>query len=159
MTFFNKVRGQGMNNFDAPAGSTQTQLNAATVLTAQSNDAAILLVEDDKVLRRYLEVLLRRAGYTVTTAADGIEAIKIAFSSRVAAVVTDAVMPRLGGHELCRILRSNKEHARLPVILLSGVALDASATDACPHADAQLTKPVRADELINCLKQLLGRAA
>lgn len=154
-----------MNNFDAPATSTPAQLNItqtqldAAMLPVQSDDATILLVEDDKVLRRYLEVLLRRAGYTVLTAADGIEAIKLAFSSKVAAIVTDAIMPRLGGHELCRILRSNKEHARLPVVLLSGIAQDDSApASSCEYADVQLTKPVRADELIDCLKRLLARA-
>jgi CheY-like chemotaxis protein len=148
-----------MNNFDMQAVSTQTHFNAA-VLQAQSNEATILLVEDDKILRRYLEVLLRRAGYSVVSAADGLEAIKLAFSSRVAAVVTDAVMPRLGGYELCRILRSNKESARLPVIMLSGsVPCADSANSACQHADAQLTKPVRSDELIGCLKRLLARAA
>jgi CheY-like chemotaxis protein len=146
-----------MKNFDTrQAGSMQTQ-ERASVLTPQSADGAILLVEDDKVLRRYLEVLLRRAGYEVVTAADGLEAIKIAFGSKPAAVVTDAVMPRLGGHELCRILRSRAEHARLPIILLSGEARDEAA--ACAHADAHLTKPVRAEELIDCLKRLIARAA
>jgi CheY-like chemotaxis protein len=147
-----------MNNLDAHTASTQTQLNVAA-LHAQTSEQTILLVEDDKVLRRYLEVLLRRAGYTVVTAADGLEAIKIAFSSNVAAVVTDAIMPRLGGHELCRIIRSNRDRARLPIVMLSGIACDDSAAADCTHADARLTKPVRPDELINCLKQLINRAA
>ncbi|MCA1630295.1 MAG: response regulator [Acidobacteria bacterium] len=146
-----------MKNFDTQhVGSIQIK-ECASVRAPQSADGAILLVEDDKVLRRYLEVLLRRAGYAVSCAADGVEAIKIAFGSKPAAVVTDAVMPRLGGHELCRILRSRAEHARLPIILLSGEARDDSA--ACAHADAQLTKPVRAEELLDCLKRLIASAA
>ena len=136
-------------------GSIQTQASAPA-RAPQSADGAILLVEDDKVLRRYLEVLLRRAGYAVVTAADGLEAIKIASGSKPAAVVTDAVMPRLGGHELCRILRSLAEHARLPIILLSGEARADSASD---QADAHLVKPVRAEELIDCLKRLIDSAA
>ena len=146
-----------MKNFDTqPAGSIQTG-ERASMLAPQSADGAILLVEDDKVLRRYLEVLIGRAGYAVVTAADGLEAIKIAFGSKPAAVVTDAVMPRLGGHELCRILRSRAEHARLPIILLSGEARDDSA--AADYADAHLTKPVRAEELIDCLGRLVARSA
>ncbi|HVG30119.1 MAG TPA: response regulator [Pyrinomonadaceae bacterium] len=148
-----------MKNFDTrQAGPTQAE-ERASASAPQSADGAILLVEDDKVLRRYLEVLVRRAGYEVVTAADGLEAIKIAFGSKPAAVVTDSVMPRLGGHELCRILRSRAEHARLPIILLSGEARGDSADAACPHADAHLTKPVRAEELIDCLKRLIARAA
>lgn len=147
-----------MKNFDTQqSDSIQTQERASTP-APQSADGAILLVEDDRVLRRYLEVLLRRAGYAVVCAADGVEAIKIAFGSKPAALVTDAVMPRLGGHEMCRILRSRPEHAHLPIILLSGEARDESA--ACAHADAHLTKPVRAEELIDCLKRLIiARAA
>jgi CheY-like chemotaxis protein len=138
-------------------GSNQIQVGAA--LATPAAPAPILLVEDDAVLRRYLEVLLRRAGYTVISAADGLEAIKIAFSSNIAGVVTDAIMPRLGGHELCRILRSRTELARVPIVMLSGVAREESAPATCQHADAQLTKPVRADQLTDCLKRLLARAA
>jgi CheY-like chemotaxis protein len=146
-----------MKDFDTQqVDSIHTQERAAA-LAAQTADGAILLVEDDRVLRRYLEVLLRRAGYAVVSAVDGVEAIKIAFDSKPAAVVTDAVMPRLGGHELCRILRSRAEYARLPIILLSGEARDESA--ACEHADAHLTKPVRAEELIDCLRRLIAPAA
>jgi CheY-like chemotaxis protein len=138
-------------------GSNQIQVGAA--LATPAAPGAILLVEDDAVLRRYLEVLLRRAGYRVVTAADGLEAIKIAFSSNLAGVVTDAIMPRLGGHELCRILRTRAELAHVPIVMLSGVARDAAAPTTCDHADAQLTKPVRADQLTDCLKRLLARAA
>ena len=145
-----------MSNSDVQVSSAQT-LASAAVLQAQMSAPTILLVEDDRVLRRYLEVLLRRAGYSVVAAADGLEAIRVAFSSDVAAVVTDAVMPRLGGHELCRIIRSNKDRARLPLVMLTGVAHDDSHDD-CAHADARLTKPVRADELLFCLKRLISRA-
>ncbi|MDT7540665.1 MAG: twitching motility two-component system response regulator PilG [Acidobacteriota bacterium] len=150
-----------MKSFQAQANSIQTQLNAnvVAVLHAQSADAAVLLVEDDETLRRYLEIMLRRAGYAVLTASDGLEALKLAYASHVAAVVTDAVMPRLNGHELCRILRTSEEHSTLPLILLSGIARDDAKAAACPHADAQLTKPVRAEELTDCLKRLIARAA
>ena len=65
----------------------------------------ILLVEDDRSIRRYLEVILSRAGYKVIAAADGLEAMKAALASAIDAVVTDAVMPHLNGYELCRFLR------------------------------------------------------
>src|SRR5215211_8035979 len=82
--------------------------------------ATLLLAEDDRSLRRYLEVVLRRAGYEVLAAADGLEAMKALLSSTVDAVVTDAVMPHLSGHELCRFLRDHPRLKDLPVVLLSG---------------------------------------
>ena len=117
--------------------------------------ATILLAEDDRSLRRYLEVVLRRAGYAVITAADGLEAMKAALSSTVDAVVTDAVMPHLSGQELCRFLRQHPNLRRLPVVLLSGSDKTHSPNDATARADAYLSKPLRPEELTDCLSRLL----
>ena len=112
----------------------------------------VLLAEDDRALRRYLEVVLRRAGYEVLTAADGLEAMKALLSKEVDAVVTDAVMPHLSGHELCRFLREHPRLKDLPVVLLSG-------QDSAAHyegADLYLSKPVPAEELAASLARLLA---
>src|SRR5918997_4268924 len=115
----------------------------------------VLLVEDDAAVRRYLEVILRRAGYEVIQAANGLEAIKAALSAKVDAVVTDALMPHLSGHELCRYLRARPELSRLPVLLLSGLEANAAAPADSIHADAHLTKPVRPEDFTDCLARLL----
>ncbi len=114
--------------------------------------ATVLLAEDDRALRRYLEVVLRRAGYDVLTAADGLEAMKALLSHAVDAIVTDAVMPHLSGPELCRFLREHPRLKDLPVVLLSG-ADSAARTEG---ADLYLSKPVRADELAAGLARLLA---
>lgn len=118
-------------------------------------ETTILLVEDDAAVRRYLEVTLRRAGYDVICAANGIEAIKAALSSKIDAVVTDALMPHLNGHELCRYLRARPEFSRLPILLLSGLDPNASAPEINEHADVHLTKPVRSEAFTDCLAKLL----
>jgi DNA-binding response OmpR family regulator len=115
----------------------------------------ILLVEDDRSLRRYLEVILQKAGYAVITASDGLEAMKAALTTRVDAVVTDAIMPHLGGHELCRFLRCQSKLSHLPVILLSGLESNGAAAAKEDGADVYLSKPVSPVELINCLERLL----
>ena len=112
----------------------------------------VLLAEDDRALRRYLEVVLRRAGYEVLPAADGLEAMKLLLSNAVDAVVTDALMPHLSGPELCRFLRDHPQFKDLPVVLLSGS--DSPAPDG--GADLHLSKPVRADELAASLARLLA---
>ena len=117
--------------------------------------ATVLLAEDDRSLRRYLEVTLQRAGYTVIAAADGLEALKAALSSTVDAVVTDAVMPHLSGYELCRFLRRHPKLGHLPLVLLCG--LD-RPTEPASRADAYLSKPVRSEELTDCLARLLVQA-
>ncbi|MBV9927703.1 MAG: response regulator [Acidobacteria bacterium] len=113
----------------------------------------VLLAEDDRALRRYLEVVLRRAGYEVLSAADGLEAMKALLTNAVDAVVTDAVMPHLSGHELCRFLREHPQLKGIPVVLLSG---ETSAQHEGAGADLYLSKPVSVEELSAGLARLLA---
>ena len=114
----------------------------------------VLLVEDDPALRRYLEVVLQRAGYQVVSAADGLEAMKVLLRASVDAVITDALMPNLNGYELCRFVRSSQHLSHLPIILLS--ALDPkNATAETVQVDAFLAKPVSPEVLLACLSELV----
>jgi CheY-like chemotaxis protein len=119
----------------------------------------ILIVEDDRSIRRYLEVILQRAGYSVIAASDGLEAMKAALTSTIDAVVTDAIMPHLSGYELCRFLRHHPKLARLPVVLLSGFERADATQEANDRPDVYLAKPVRPEELTGCLARLLLKAA
>jgi DNA-binding response OmpR family regulator len=119
----------------------------------------ILIVEDDRSIRRYLEVILQRAGYCVIVASDGLEAMKAALTSAIDAVVTDAIMPHLNGYELCRFLRHHPKLARLPVVLLSGFERSDATHEANDRPDVYLAKPVRPEELTGCLARLLLKAA
>jgi CheY-like chemotaxis protein len=113
----------------------------------------VLLAEDDVALRRYLEVVLQRAGYQVVAAADGLEAMKLLLTEQVDVVVTDALMPNLNGYELCRFVRNSQKLSHLPIVLLS--ALDPrNASSETEHANAFLAKPVSPDALVACLSQL-----
>lgn len=124
---------------------------------APATRATVLLAEDDRSIRRYLEVTLQRAGFNVIAVADGLEALKAALSSTVDAVVTDAIMPHLNGYELCRFLRQHPKLAAVPVVFLSGVDRDERERDA--HADAYLSKPVRPEELTGCIARLLPQVS
>jgi CheY-like chemotaxis protein len=131
-------------------------LDAPPFTAAPASTSVVLLAEDDRALRRYLEVVLRRAGYSVVAAEDGLAAMKAALSATFDAVVTDAVMPHLGGHELCRFLRRHPKLSGLPVVLLSGAEPTAAAPDASERADIYLRKPVRPEELTASLAGLLA---
>ncbi|MFN2491444.1 MAG: response regulator [Pyrinomonadaceae bacterium] len=116
----------------------------------------VLLAEDDRALRRFLEVVLKRAGYKVIPAADGLEAMKLALSTTIDVVVTDAMMPNLSGYELCRFLRNSQTLFHIPVILLSALERKESSQNA-EQVDAFLAKPVSSDSLISCIETLLAR--
>lgn len=116
----------------------------------------VLLAEDDRSLRRLLEVVLERAGYKVIPAGDGLEAMKLALSTRIDIVVTDATMPNLSGHEFCRFLRNSQTLAHLPVILLSGQDRREQKENE-ELVDAFLAKPVSGEDLVACIEKLLAR--
>src|SRR5205085_7999940 len=123
---------------------------------AASRSLCVLLAEDDPALRRYLEVVLQRAGYEVATAADGLEAMKFLLNASVDVVVTDAVMPNLDGYELCRFMRSSKHLAQLPIILLS--ALDRRQVEnESEQVVVFLPKPVSPEELLSRIVEVSRR--
>ncbi len=129
-------------------------LDVATQAEACESRARVLLVEDDNALRRYVEVTLQRAGYEVLSAADGLEAMKLALTSAVDIVITDAMMPNLSGHELCRFLRNSPQLSHIPIILLSGMERKEGSREE-EYADALFSKPVSAEDLTECVAELL----
>ena len=135
---------------------TQKKISLAESSAVQTEaKPRVLLAEDDRSLRRFLQVILERAGFTVVPAADGLEAMKIALSSPVDILITDAMMPNLNGHELCRFVRNSQTLAQLPIILLS--ALEQQQREDEKQVDAFLSKPVAGEDLVACIRKLLAR--
>jgi CheY-like chemotaxis protein len=97
---------------------------------------------------------LRKLGYRLLEAADGQEALEImaAETGRVELVVTDVVMPRLGGVELAAQVRASQEG--LPVVFTTGYAEALRPSDLAPRS-ALLLKPYSTDELAVEVRRLL----
>ncbi|MGZ8843248.1 MAG: response regulator [Pyrinomonadaceae bacterium] len=135
--------------------ATDVNTRRKEAMDISSIQPCVLLVEDDRSVRRYLEVTLQRSGYKVITASDGLEAMKVALSSQVDVVITDAIMPHMSGQELARFLRSNPKFSRVPIVLLTGQANQEADSATEKLVDGCLYKPVKADDLKNCLAELL----
>lgn len=90
-------------------------------------------------------------------AGDGLEAMRLAFSNDISVVVTDAIMPHLSGQQLAAFIRNNPKLAKIPIILLTGQENKAAATTVDASIDAFLYKPVKADELRNCIEDCLNK--
>ena len=120
-----------------------------------SEKKKILLAEDDASMRRFVEIILRQAGYEVLPAEDGLQAMQIALENKINAVVADAIMPHLSGYDLCRMLRGNVENKDIPLIILSGLAQ--KNTDESEFlADHYLVKDANLKEnLISTLEKLI----
>jgi len=131
-----------------------TESDALRSPAASERQIRVLLAEDDRALRRFLEVVLERAGYKVLPARDGLEAMKLALSTPFDVVVTDAMMPNLNGQEFCRFLRNSRTLSHLPIILLS--ALERKETSQPEQADAFVSKPVSGQSLVECIEKVLA---
>jgi DNA-binding response OmpR family regulator len=79
----------------------------------------LLLVEDDRFLRRACEASLRQRGYDVLIAADGEEGLRLARSEALDLVLLDLLLPKLSGLEVLRSLRGEAATRDLPVLILS----------------------------------------
>lgn len=106
----------------------------------------VLVVDDDKVVRELLQVILDKAGYDTRQASGGAEALKEIASGSFSAILLDLMMPGVNGYEVLSTLA--REHPELKCVVL----LSAAPPQELEHADmtvvhASLQKPFEMDEL------------
>jgi diguanylate cyclase (GGDEF)-like protein len=120
---------------------------------------SILVVDDDPDIARFVEVNLRSAGYQVSVASDGEQALEKAGLMRPDLVLLDVMMPRIDGFEVAHRLRRNPQTANTSIIMLTAKAL---ATDKVlgltAGADDYIIKPFDPIELLARVKGTLRRA-
>src|SRR5215217_3206829 len=124
-----------------------------------SDRGRVLIVDDDRKILDLLVELLQLEGYEISTAVDGLEAFDLAISFDPDVVVSDVVMPELGGLELCRHLKEDPRTAYIPVLLISGrrPANDAGIEGLHAGADDYLDLPFRNEELLVKVARLVER--
>jgi PAS domain S-box-containing protein len=117
-------------------------------LAGGPGDVRILLADDSADMRDYVTRLLQPL-YTVETAADGVEALRIARLRRPDLVLTDVMMPSLDGFGLLRELRADPLTHSIPVIMLSARSGEEDKIEGFEHrADDYLVKPFSSRELL-----------
>ena len=117
----------------------------------------ILVVDDDKNSRLFLTALLEEAGYTVTAAIDGEDALEKMDRSHVDLVVLDIMMPKMDGYEFTRVVRESD--ANLPILMVSAKQLPADKHKGfAVGTDDYITKPIDDEEMLYRIKALLRRA-
>jgi diguanylate cyclase (GGDEF)-like protein len=120
---------------------------------------SILVVDDDPDIARFVEVNLRSAGYDVSVAGDGEEALERAAEIRPDLILLDVMMPRLDGFEVAQRLRKNPQTANTSIIMLTAKALSSDkVTGLQSGADDYIIKPFDPIELLARVKGTLRRA-
>ncbi|MFF7240027.1 SpoIIE family protein phosphatase [Streptomyces collinus] len=132
-----------------PAGMDEGAAVPPTSAPGPAGTARVLVADDNADMRAYLTRLLTGAGYEVTAARDGVEALDSARRELPDLVVSDVMMPRLDGLALLSRLRGDPRTASVPVLLLSARAgQEASIEGLQAGADDYLVKPFAAAELL-----------
>jgi two-component system, NtrC family, response regulator AtoC len=130
----------------SPEGRNETLAERKGKGGAGMKAAKILIVDDELNMRLVLKAMLKKEGYEVVTAADGMEALRVLREEKIAVVATDLKMPRLDGMGL--LDRIMQDDPALPVIILTAYGTVANAVDALKKgAFDYLTKPFEQDEL------------
>jgi two-component system cell cycle response regulator DivK len=116
----------------------------------------VLIVEDSDTNREMLATLLRRNGYRVTEARDGIEGIEVALGDPPDLILMDLFMPRLNGWEATRRLKEYPALAPVPVIAVSAGASTADAQAALEAGCVEyITKPIALATFLRLIGQYL----
>ena len=115
----------------------------------------VLIVEDDRFLRRAAAATLQRAGYAVATAADGEEALRAVREQAVDLVLLDLIMPKVQGFECLRALKADSATASIPVIVLSNLGQDLDREQTMQAGAAAYF--VKANLSLDALSDAVGR--
>lgn len=117
----------------------------------------VLLVDDSVTQSFHLKLALVRAGFKVLTASDGRSALKALEVDPVNVVLADVIMPMMDGYELCRQIKDNPKHAKVPVILMSALG-ETHDQYWRQHAGADLyvAKTADAGKLVKAIEDLLA---
>ena len=118
----------------------------------------ILVVDDEPEAVELIEFNLKQSGYTVSTAADGAEALKKARTQVPDLIVLDVMLPEMDGFEICKTLRLDATTARVPIVMLTAKAAEIDRVLGLElGADDYLTKPFSTRELLLRIKKILSR--
>ena len=118
----------------------------------------VLLVDDSATSRlMHRTVVKNNTNYTVVCAKDGEQALELASSEKPDLILMDIMMPGMSGLEVCQRLRTRKETASVPIVMLTfRTGEDSVQTGFASGCSAYLTKPVQDADLLNTLRRYLG---
>ncbi len=124
----------------------------------ENTKSKVLVVEDEPDAIELISFNLKNAGFEVTTATDGQEALETARKIEPDIILLDLMLPEVDGLEVCKILRRNAKTADIPIVMLTAKAAEIDRVLGLElGADDYITKPFSPREVVLRLKNVLGR--
>ncbi|EGB13434.1 response regulator receiver, CheY [Pseudodesulfovibrio mercurii] len=118
----------------------------------------ILIVDDSKTVRNLVAFIMKKEGFKVTTAEDGLDGLEKLYSlSHVDLIVSDVNMPRMDGLTFIKTVREQAAYRDIPIVVLSTEGQDKDIqTGLTVGANLYMIKPAQPEKLVRNVKMLLG---
>ncbi len=118
----------------------------------------ILMVDDSKTVRNLIAFIVKKEGFQVSTAEDGLDALeKLYADSSIDLIIVDINMPRMDGLSFVQNIRSQETFRDLPVIILTTESKEKDREQGLNlGANLYMVKPAQPDKLVKNVKMLLG---
>jgi CheY-like chemotaxis protein len=124
----------------------------------EPNAVRILVIEDDTDFLEVVTYMLRGAGYTVLVARNGQEGLEMARQEQPDMILSDLMLPRLNGYEICSMLKQDVRFSKIPVVIWSATKLqdkDEHLAKEC-GADDFILKSIEPKALLAMVQRLAG---
>ena len=120
----------------------------------------VLIVEDNKIDMKLMKDILERSEYETLQAADGLEAIDLAFASLPDLILMDIQLPEISGLEITRRLKGDDRSRRIPIVAVTAFAMGWHEREALDSGcDAYISKPISVLGFLNTVESFLPRFA
>jgi len=118
----------------------------------------ILIVDDSKTVRNLVAFIMKKEGFRVTTAEDGLDGLeKLYAEEQVDLIVSDVNMPRMDGFTFIKNVREQEAYRDIPIIVLSTEGQDKDIqTGLTLGANLYMVKPAQPEKMVRNVKMLLG---
>ncbi|MGE4263363.1 MAG: response regulator [Desulfovibrio sp.] len=118
----------------------------------------ILIVDDSKTVRNLVAFIMKKEGFKVTTAEDGLDGLeKLYAAEQVDLIVSDVNMPRMDGFTFIKNIREQETYRDIPIIVLSTEGQDKDIeTGLTLGANLYMVKPAQPEKMVRNVKMLLG---
>lgn len=118
--------------------------------------ASVLVVDDDPSVVKLLETVLKKQGYAVDTAQDGLDALVKLKHNPPDLVVLDIMLPEINGYDICYHLRFNKDFAQIPILLVTEREQELDDRIGKRINIVYLAKPIKTEDMLAKIKLLLS---
>ncbi len=118
----------------------------------------ILIVDDSKTVRNLVAFIMKKEGFKVTVAEDGLDGLEKLYSAEaVDLIVSDVNMPRMDGLTFIKTVREQEAYRDIPIVVLSTEGQDRDIqTGLTVGANLYMVKPAQPEKLVRNVKMLLG---